>query len=45
MGGKVGVTRGQGVPQHDPDEERFDLGNPNNPTSTPNNAQVMLQQH
>ena len=37
MGGKVGVASGRGVPQHDPDEERFDLGNPNNPTSTPNN--------
>ena len=37
MGGKVGVTGGRGVPQHDPDEGRFDLGNPNNPTSTPNN--------
>ena len=37
MGGKVGVTRGQGVPQHDPDQGRFDLGNPNHPTSTPNN--------
>ena len=37
LGGKVGVTRGRGVPQHDPDEGRFDLGNPNNPTSTPNN--------
>ena len=37
MGGKVGVARGQGVPQHDPDEGRFDLGNPNNPTSTQNN--------
>ena len=36
-GGKVGVTGGRGVPQHDPDEGRFDLGNPNNPTSTPNN--------
>ena len=36
MGGKVGVAGGQGVPQHDPDE-RFDLGNPNNPTLTPNN--------
>ena len=35
--GKVGVTGGRGVPQHDPDEGRFDLGNPNNPTSTPNN--------
>ena len=37
MGGKVGVTGGRGVPQHDPDKGRFDLGNPNNPTSTPNN--------
>ena len=37
MGGQVGVAGGRGVPQHDPDEERFDLGNPNNPTSTPNN--------
>ena len=37
MGGKVGVSGGQGVPQHDSDEGRFDLGNPNNPTSTPNN--------
>ena len=37
LGGKVGVARGQGVPQHDPDEGRFDLGNPNKPTSTPNN--------
>ena len=36
MGGKVGVTGGRGVPQHDPVEGRFDLGNPN-PTSTPNN--------
>ena len=36
-GGKLGVTRGRGVPQHDPDDGRFDLGNPNNPTSTPNN--------
>ena len=24
LGGKVGVTRGWGVPQHDPDEGRFD---------------------
>ena len=37
MGGKVGVAGGWGVPQHDPDDGRFDLGNPNNPTSTPNN--------
>ena len=37
MGGKVGVARGRGVPQHDSDDGRFDLGNPNNPTSTPNN--------
>ena len=37
LGGKVGVAGGWGVPQHDPDEGRFDLGNPNNPTSTPNN--------
>ena len=37
MGGKVGVAGGRGVPQHDPDDGRFDLGNPNNPTSTPNN--------
>ena len=37
MGGKVGVTRCRGVPQHDPDDGRFDLGNPNNSTSTPNN--------
>ena len=37
MGGKVGVAGGRGAPQHDPDDERFDLGNPNNPTSTPNN--------
>ena len=37
MGGKVRITRGRGVPQHDPDEGRFDLGNPNNLTSTPNN--------
>ena len=37
MGGQVGVAGGRGVPQHDPDDERFDLGNPNNPTSTPNN--------
>ena len=37
MGGKVGVARGWGVPQHDLYEGRFYLGNPNNPTSTPNN--------
>ena len=37
LGGKVGVARGRGVPQHDPDEGRFGLDNPNNPTSTPNN--------
>ena len=37
LGGKVGVARGRGVPQHDPDEGRFGLVNPNNPTSTPNN--------
>ena len=37
MGGKVGVAGGRGVPQHDPDEGRFGLDNPNNPTSTPNN--------
>ena len=37
LGGKVGVTRGRGVPQHDPVEERFGLDNPNNPTLTPNN--------
>ena len=37
MGGKLGVPGGRGVPQHDPDEGRFDLGNPYNPTSTPNN--------
>ena len=37
MGGKAGFTGGWGVPQHDPDEGRLDLGNPNNPTSTPNN--------
>ena len=37
MGGKVGVAGGRGVPQHDPDEGRFDRGIPNNPTSTPNN--------
>ena len=37
MGGKVGVTSGRGVPQHDPDEGGFDIGKPNNPTSTPNN--------
>ena len=30
MGGQVGVAGGRGVPQHDPDDERFDLGNPNN---------------
>ena len=36
MGGKVGVTGGWGVPQHDPVEGRFGLGYPN-PTSTPNN--------
>ena len=35
MGGKVGVTGGWGVPQHDPDEGRFDLGNPNNPYINP----------
>ena len=40
MGGKVGVARGWGVPQHDPDGGRFDLGNPNNPTSTPNNPLI-----
>ena len=37
MGGKVGVARGRGIPQHDSGEERFELGNPNNPTSTHNN--------
>ena len=37
MGGKVGVAGGRGLPQHDPDDGRFDLDNPNNPTSTPNN--------
>ena len=37
MGGKVGVTGGWGLPQHDPDDGRFDLDNPNNPTSTTNN--------
>ena len=37
MGGKVGVASGRGVPQRNPDEGRFDLGNPINPTSTPNN--------
>ena len=37
LGGKVGVAGGRDVPQHDPVEERFDLDNPNNPTSTPNN--------
>ena len=37
MGGKVGITGGQGLPQHDSDDGRFDLDNPNNPTSTPNN--------
>ena len=37
LGGKVGVAGGRGVPQHDPDEGRFGLDNPNNPTSTPNN--------
>ena len=37
MGGKVGVAGGWGVTQPDPGEGRFDLGNPHNPTSTPNN--------
>ena len=37
LGGKVGVAGGRGVPQHDPDEGGFELGNPNNPTSTPDN--------
>ena len=27
MGGKVGVTGGWGVPQHDPDEGRYPIGN------------------
>ena len=37
LGGKVGVAGGRGVPQHDLDEGRFGLDNPNNPTSTANN--------